>query len=186
MNNITKLSIIGAIIVSIFSSPTHASHAIENIGDFIYFKILPVYSATSTFYNSDWKTWHDYDWNGLKQLIVTNLIKSTVTDRLKEQIDEPRPNGKGNDSFPSGHTSNAFAHAAFIHRRYGLNQAIIPYTLATFVGYSRIQSKWHYTHYVIAGAAIGFLSAWIFASPKQNITLSADTNGARIDFYTTF
>ncbi|MBO5947072.1 MAG: phosphatase PAP2 family protein [Alphaproteobacteria bacterium] len=60
---------------------------------------------------------------------------------MKEQIDEPRPNGRGNDSCPSGHTSNAFAHAVFIHRRYSINQAILPYAMATFVGYSRIQSR---------------------------------------------
>ena len=43
--------------------------AIENIGDFLSFKVLPIYSAASTFYNSDWNTWYDYDWNGLKQLV---------------------------------------------------------------------------------------------------------------------
>ncbi len=185
MKNITKVCASIATI-AMFAQDACASRAIENIGDFISFKILPVYSAASTFYNSDWDTWYDYDWAGLKQLVVVNLVKSTVTDRLKETIDETRPNGMGNDSFPSGHTSNAFAHAAFIHRRYGINQAIVPYTLATFVGYSRVQAKWHYVHDVLAGAAIGFLSAWIFAEPKYNVMVSADTSGARVDFSTQF
>ena len=185
MKNITKICAVCGIVLAGVQT-ANASRAIENIGDFLSFKVLPIYSAASTFYNSDWNTWYDYDWEGLKQLVVVNLIKSTVTDRLKEQIDEPRPNGRGNDSFPSGHTSNAFAHAAFIHRRYGINQAILPYAMATFVGYSRVQSKWHYTHDVLAGTAIGFLSAWIFADPKYNVVVSADTDGARVDFHTRF
>lgn len=32
-------------------------------------KVLPIYSAAPTFYNSDWNTWYDYDWNGLNQLV---------------------------------------------------------------------------------------------------------------------
>lgn len=185
MKNITKIcTIMGCFLVG--TQTANASRAIENIGDFLSFKVLPVYAAAATFYNSDWDKWYDYDWDGLKQLVVVNLIKTTVTDGLKDSVDEMRPNGRGNDSFPSGHTSNAFAQAAFIHRRYGINQAILPYAMATFVGYSRVQSKWHYTHDVLAGAAIGFLSAWIFAEPKYNIMVSADTEGARIDFHTTF
>ena len=180
-----KILFAPVIILTCYSN-ANASHAIEKIGDFLSFKVLPVYSAATTFYNSDWDTWYDYDWQGLKQLVVVNLIKSTITDKLKDSVDETRPNGLGNNSFPSGHTSNAFAQAAFIHRRYGINQAIIPYTLATFVGYSRVQSKWHYTHDVLAGAAIGFLSAWIFSDKKQDIMLSVDSDGARIDFHTTF
>ena len=185
MKNITKLCVVVGMVLG-GASGADAGGVIEDIGDFLSFKVLPVYSAASTVYNSDWNTWYDYDWDGLKQLVVVNLIKSTVTDGLKDSIDERRPNGRGNDSFPSGHTSNAFAHAAFIHRRYGINQAILPYAMATFVGYSRVQSRWHYTHDVLAGAAIGFVSAWIFAEPKYNVVVSADTNGARVDFQTTF
>ncbi len=180
MKNITL-----AIILCTITNTAIAS-TIGDIGDKISFKILPIYSAAATVYNSNWTTWYDYDWNGLKQLIVVNLVKSTVTDSLKEQVHEMRPNGLGFDSFPSGHTSNAFAHAAFIHRRYGIKQAATPYALATFVGYSRVHDRWHYTHDVLAGAAIGFLSAWIFADPQQNFSISADTNSIRLGFNTTF
>ncbi len=184
MKNITNICAVAVVLAWCHNAV--AGGVIEDIGDFLSFKVLPIYSAASTVYNSDWNTWYDYDWNGLKQLVVVNLIKSTVTDKLKDSVDEMRPNGHGNDSFPSGHTSNAFAHAAFVHRRYGINQAILPYAMAAFVGYSRVQSGWHYTHDVLAGAAIGFMSAWIFAEPKYNVVVSADTNGGRVDFHTVF
>lgn len=170
----------------VFSSVAYAGNFIADLGDVISFKVLPVYSFAATVYNSDWNTWYDYDWNGLKQLIVVNLIKSTVTDTLKENISEQRPNKLGFDSFPSGHTANAFANAAFIHRRYGIRQAIVPYVLASFVGYSRVQSRWHYTHDVLAGAAVGFLSAWIFADKKQNVFIAADTESVAFRFSTVF
>ncbi|HIS70692.1 MAG TPA: phosphatase PAP2 family protein [Candidatus Enterousia intestinigallinarum] len=173
------------ITISLCAAPyAWAGDVIAKIGDFISFKILPVYSFGTTIYNSDWDTWYDYDWNGLKQLIVVNMVKSTVVDGIKENVFEMRPNGSGGDSFPSGHTANAFAQAAFIHRRYGIKQAIVPYVLATFVGFSRVESRMHYTHDVLAGATIGFLSAWIFADEKKSVVVSADTNsfGLRFNF----
>ena len=63
---------------------------IGDIGDFISFKILPVYSFGSTVYNSNWETWYDYDWRGLRDLVAVNLVKSAVTDGLKDQIHEMR------------------------------------------------------------------------------------------------
>lgn len=182
-----KVNLIGGI-VALFLWPINlqAGHFIADAGDFISFKILPVYSFSTTAYNSDWNTWYDYDWEGLKQLVVVNLVKTGVTSTLKNNVYEVRPNKRGVDSFPSGHTANAFANAAFIHRRYGFKQAIVPEILATFVGYSRVQSRWHYTHDVLAGAAIGFMSAWVFSSKKQNIFIAADTGNLSVHFNTIF
>ncbi len=173
---------------ALFMIITHAATAstIGDIGDFISFKVLPVYSFGATVYNSDWETWYDYDWRGLRDLVAANLVKTAVTDGLKDRVHEMRPNKMGLDSFPSGHTANAFTNAAFVHRRYGINQAIIPYALAGFVGFSRVESRWHYTHDVLAGAAIGFLSGWFFADKKVQVGVSADTNGASVQIHTTF
>ncbi|MBO5947071.1 MAG: hypothetical protein J6Q44_02920 [Alphaproteobacteria bacterium] len=79
MKNITKLCVAVGVALGGCSGAS-AGGVIEDIGDFLSFKVLLVYSAASTFYNSDWETWYDYDWDGLKQLMVVNLIKSTVTD----------------------------------------------------------------------------------------------------------
>lgn len=177
---------VGIVALFLFPVDLLAGNFIANAGDFVSFKILPAYSVAATVYNSDWNTWYDYDWNGLKQLVVVNMVNSAVTDTIKHNVYEVRPNKLGIDSFPSGHTSNAFANAAFIHRRYGFKQAIMPEILATFVGYSRVQSRWHYTHDVLAGAAVGFLSAWVFAGKKQSVFIAADTGNIALHYNTVF
>ena len=90
-----------------------------------------------------------------------------TTHILKYTVQEKRPDGSNNKSFPSGHTSAAFQGAAFIHLRYGIKYAILPYIGATFVGYSRIVSENHYTHDVIAGATIGSFFSWYFSEPYK-------------------
>lgn len=80
-----------------------------------------------------------------------------VTEALKYSVDETRPNG-GSQSFPSGHTSFAFAGAEFIRKEYGWAWGAPAYLTAGFVGWSRVEAKKHYTHDVLAGAAIGVLA----------------------------
>jgi hypothetical protein len=82
---------------------------------------------------------------------------AAVTWGLKEVTDETRPNGEP-DSFPSGHTSIAFAGAEFLRKQYGWSWGVPAYVLAGFVGWSRVYTDNHYTHDVLAGAAIGILS----------------------------
>ena len=98
----------------------------------------------------------------------TTLVTTGI---LKLAVDEERPDGDGDDSFPSGHTSSAFSGASFIHLRYGLKYAIIPYIAAAYTGYTRVQTDRHYTKDVIAGAAIGVVSSWIFVDRYKNITI---------------
>jgi membrane-associated phospholipid phosphatase len=80
-----------------------------------------------------------------------------ATEALKYGTDETRPNG-GPRSFPSGHTSIAFAGAEFIRKEYGWGWAAPAYLAAGFVGWSRVEARKHYTHDVIAGAAVGILA----------------------------
>lgn len=79
-----------------------------------------------------------------------------LTQGLKYVVDETRPNG-GRHSFPSGHTSFAFAGAEFIRKEYGWGWGIPAYATAGFVGWSRVESHQHYARDVLAGAAIGIL-----------------------------
>ena len=86
---------------------------------------------------------------------------------LKHTVRRERPDGSDTNSFPSGHTSASFQGASFIHFRYGLKYAIIPYLGAAFVGYSRVQADKHYVSDVLAGAAIGAGFAWFFTKPYK-------------------
>lgn len=98
-----------------------------------------------------------------------------VTYGLKYSVNAERPNGSP-QSFPSGHTSAAFAGAEFIRKQYGPAWGVPAYLLAGFVGWSRVASNNHYPRDVIAGAAIGILSNHDFASVNLPFgTLSIST-----------
>jgi hypothetical protein len=90
--------------------------------------------------------------------LLLALLRSEVTTRaLKLAVNEQRPDG-GKHSFPSGHTSMAFTGAEFIRKEMGWATGAPALLAASFVGWSRIESRRHYTHDVLAGAAIGILS----------------------------
>ncbi len=65
-----------------------------------------------------------------------------------------------NSSFPSGHTTVAFAAATVFAMEYK-NKPLIPiisYTAATLIGLSRITENKHWATDILAGAALGFLT----------------------------
>lgn len=74
---------------------------------------------------------------------------------LKQVFPEQRPDGSGNDSFPSGHSATAFAAATSILERRGTGEGIPALALASVVGLARVEADKHYWYDVLAGAAIG-------------------------------
>jgi len=99
------------------------------------------------------------DWQGSAQWVYAYGSTYAVTSALKYSICAERPDtapGVCSDGFPSGHTSSAFAGAAFWQMRYGWWVGAPMYAAAAFVGYSRIESNQHYWWQVLAGAAIGY------------------------------
>jgi membrane-associated phospholipid phosphatase len=68
----------------------------------------------------------------------------------------------GSPSFPSGHTSAAFASATSLTIAYPKWYVAVPaFTWAASVGYSRMYLGVHYPSDVLAGAVIGAGSAWL-------------------------
>ena len=137
-----------------------ASNGIENSGSILR-TLIPVVAYGTTFYMHD----SDGRWD-FYESFLTNL---GVTYALKSTISKSRPNGKNDESFPSGHTSVAFQGAAFIHARYGAKYAIPAYIAASYVGWTRVESGNHYTEDVLAGAAIGIASSFIFTKPFHGV-----------------
>ncbi len=106
-------------------------------------------------------------------LLATATITNTlITIAMKEAVGRKRPyetlpNVHGGDvnrspSFPSGHTSAAFATATLISLQYKKWYVAVPsYTWASLVGYSRIAKGVHYPSDVVAGALVGAGSAFL-------------------------
>jgi membrane-associated phospholipid phosphatase len=66
---------------------------------------------------------------------------------------------RGNGSFPSGHSIEAFAVATIIARRYGKTHRWVPYAaygLASVVGFSRLTLNVHFLSDVAMGGALGY------------------------------
>jgi len=166
------LSII-LILSLVVNSNTNASDVIEKAGDILQY-VLPLTAAGMTLVNKDL--------NGTIQFAESAALTVGVTYGLKYTVDAERPNG-GKYSFPSGHTSISFASAEFIRKRYGWEYGIPAYAVASFVGYSRVEANQHYTRDVIAGAAIGILSSFIFTDPYQkvNVQLIGDSQSIGIN-----
>ena len=92
----------------------------------------------------------------VKSLLINDLMVSS----LKKWVDSDRPNGDPH-SFPSGHTSTAFALAHFMHKEYGdrsIWYSIGAYSCATAVGVMRVAKNAHWISDVVAGAGFGMLS----------------------------
>lgn len=88
-------------------------------------------------------------------------IMAAVVNGMKYSIGTLRPDGSTHNSFPSGHTATAFTAAHILHKEYGELSPWISvggYTVATFVGVSRILNNRHWISDVLAGAGIGILS----------------------------
>lgn len=111
------------------------------------------------------------DKEGTTQLVESYAMTTALTYGLKYAVNEERPNG-GKHSFPSFHTASAFAGAAFVHQRYGLQYGLPLYLASSFVGYSRIESREHYFRDVIAGAAIGVASNLLITRPFKALIVT--------------
>jgi membrane-associated phospholipid phosphatase len=113
------------------------------------------------------------DYQGTLQFGESAALTLGVTYTLKYTVDETRPNG-GGQSFPSGHSSTSFCSAEFMRKRYGWDYGIPAYAAASFVAYSRVESGEHFPRDVVAGAAIGILSSYLFTKPYKGWQLQPD------------
>jgi len=143
----------------LFCQQTFAqSKTIESAGDVILFA-LPAASLSGSLIVKDYQgTW---------QFTKGALVNQAVTIGLKYAINKKRPFSNGDRAFPSGHTSTTFQSAAFIQKRYGWKIGIPAYAFAAFTGFSRINAQKHDGWDVLAGAAVGIASAFLFTKPYQ-------------------
>lgn len=139
-------------------TPTQNNH--KTVGDVLLIT-LPTLAMGSTF------IWQDGQ-KGTYQFSKALAGTIAITYGLKLAINKPRPNRENNKSFPSGHTSVAFACAAFVQKRYGWEYGVPAYLLAGYVGYTRIKATKHDGWDVLAGAAIGVGTSYLFTKRYDN------------------
>jgi len=161
----SKRTVFVLLLLSTASCPLYAKDQIEANGDILQI-IIPSVAYGTTFYLDDEP--------GRTEFYKSFFTNLAITHGLKSVIDEKRPNGSSK-SFPSGHTSAAFQGAAFIHKRYGLQYSIPAYIAATYVGYSRVESKNHFSHDVLAGAVIGTFSSFYFTTNYKSVMVTPYT-----------
>jgi len=89
-----------------------------------------------------------------------------VATGLKEAFPKTRPDGSDRKSFPSGHTSNAFAAAASLTERQGLAVGIPAFAVAGLVGLARVEGKKHYWSDVAVGAGIGTAAGFLITRQR--------------------
>jgi len=117
-------------------------------------------------YALDWcgvKAKNDF-WNRTLLLAKAELLNSLITTGLKNYTKIMRPDNSADNSFPSGHTSQAFVVATFMHFEYGEKSiwySIGAYSVATATGALRIMNNKHWLTDVVTGAGIGMLSTTI-------------------------
>ena len=88
--------------------------------------------------------------------VITPLLKATVGRNRPHETPSLFTRSANGRSFPSGHTTQAFALASVIASHYESPWIqTAAYTLAGLVGWSRMEHNAHYASDVLAGALIG-------------------------------
>ncbi len=97
--------------MSLITLPTLAKSSLEKSGDIVHL-LLPAAAFGATLVIED-------DYQGSWQLVKSGVVSRVAVEGIKFAVDKDRPDGSGDDSFPSGHTADSFAAATFIQQRYG-------------------------------------------------------------------
>lgn len=143
---------------------TQGSHAGSgNAADAVSVGLPLVAAGLSVYHN---------DTDGLWQLVKSEAATLVVTQALKASVHETRPNGRDNQSFPSRHSSVAFAAAQFMQLRGGWEYGALAYIAATAVAADRVHQKEHHSKDVIAGALIGIGSSTFFTDKPYKAAVS--------------
>jgi len=90
-------------------------------------------------------------------LFQAQILAQAMTQGIKMAAQRTRPDGT-TLSFPSGHTSSAFASATVLQRHFGWKAGVPAYALATYVATSRMEDNRHYLSDVAFGAVLGIVA----------------------------
>jgi len=158
------------ILNSINGQPSNSDAAWKNISSSV--SVLAIAAPVTVIATGLAKHDKELTWKGVRMAGALVLTEGAVTV-LKYTIKRQRPfdaypaiiygKAEGSDpSFPSGHTSVAFATATSLSLAFPKWYVIVPsFGYATAVGYSRLHLGVHYPSDVFAGAVIGAGSSFL-------------------------
>jgi hypothetical protein len=122
--------------------------------------------------------------------ILSNIISTAFVFPIKKITKEERPDGSNNYSFPSGHTSTAFASAEFLRYEYkdvSPWYGVAGYTAAAATGMLRMYNNKHWFGDVVAGAGFGIASTklayLIYPAIKKKIFKKKSINALIMPYY---
>jgi undecaprenyl-diphosphatase len=147
-----------------FYQDSHSAGLFRHYGDYAQFGGLMM---SGVFASSGWATHDDHEKRVAWDLIESFLWANAVTGACKIALGRVRPNATDdpfelrpvnvNSSFPSGHTTSAFAAATTLSEYYPTWEVMVPaYAAASAVGFSRLYANQHWGSDVVAGALVGF------------------------------
>ena len=122
--------------------------------------------------------------------LISNVCMNATVFSLKNVTNKTRPDGSGNESFPSGHTAEAFASAEFLRQEYkdvSPWYGVAGYATAAATGLLRIYNNKHWLSDVVAGAGIGIASTklayWIYPAIKRKFFKDKPMNTFVMPYY---
>jgi membrane-associated phospholipid phosphatase len=128
----------------------------QNLGNIGVYSLIGISALTGVLFPGEGRNSWDEGWT-VAEAFLCSYLTTTV---LKSSVHRLRP-GHGTHSFPSGHSAMSFTAATLMESNLGPYAGIPAYGLAAFTAFERVESGRHYPSDILAGAAIGTLSAGI-------------------------
>lgn len=163
MNRIALLALVALLCVPCAVVNAQPRSAVETSTDVLMFVPGAVGAGVALFRG---------DSKGFWQLAESGATAVAASYLLKYTVKKERPDGSDKKSFPSNHTAVAFAGAAYLQRRYGWEWGAPAYAVGAYVAWGRLYAERHDFWDVLAGAAIGVGSAYLYTRPfaqKHNL-----------------
>jgi hypothetical protein len=125
------------------------------VGD-LYGQLIPNAAYTLGMYGHYYFTENKTSATRAEMMFKASLYSGLTTTVLKYTLRQPRPdNIQEKNSFPSGHTTTAFAFASLVTIEHGWKWGAPALALATLTGVSRMNDGRHFLQDVLAGMTVG-------------------------------
>jgi membrane-associated phospholipid phosphatase len=121
---------------------------------------------------------------------LSNIISTGISYTVKHTAKVERPDGSSKNSFPSGHTTTAFAAAEFLRQEYkdvSPWYGVAGYAIAATTGALRVYNNRHWVSDAVAGAGLGILSTklayWIYPSIQKKLFSNKSSHTLIMPYY---